>query len=187
MCKRVLVAAIVLCAVGVGVAQGAINYDPSQTAPAPVLNNGWAYDQINAALPALSIDSPYPYNLGPGGATFAITDDFIVGDVYTVFDFGVPILVTAFGPPPSHPFGFGPPNPFGDLAWQIPQYSHGEVFLGPGAHLLTVGGNGAGGVPAGLWVRIDGGVIPEPASLLIWSLLGCVAIGGWLWRRRKTA
>jgi hypothetical protein len=73
-----------------------LNFDPSSTPPAPVLDAGWAYDQINAAW-VNSADSPYVYNLG-GWATLTVTDDFIQGDVYRVFDSGTLILETTFTP-----------------------------------------------------------------------------------------
>ncbi len=79
-----------------------------------------------------------------------------------IFDFGNPILVTAFlGPMP--PFGGPGPDPFG---WLNGGYSHGQVVLGAGQHSLVITGNGAGGIPAGFFTRIDA-VVPEPASLLL--------------------
>jgi hypothetical protein len=35
--------------------------------------------------------------------------------------------------------------------------------------------------------RLTTGVIPEPASLVVWSLLGALGIGVAWWRRRRAA
>ena len=63
-----------------------LNFNPLLPAPAPVLNAGWASDRINAAN-VDSLDSAYRYDLACP-ALFTITDDFVVGDTYKVYDFG---------------------------------------------------------------------------------------------------
>ena len=87
--KRLL--AICLVAIVVNIASA--NYDPEGIPPAPVLDAGWFYDQINQAF-VDSIDSPYIYNL-TNPAYFRITDDFVVGDTFYVRDFGILILTTS--------------------------------------------------------------------------------------------
>jgi len=166
---------ITICLVTMMVSSASANYDPAATPPAPVLDAGWSYDQINAAF-VDSIDSPYIYNL-TNPAYFRITDDFIVGDIYFVRDFGALILTTTL-PYAGVPTGF--PNP-GEWAWQNPAYSGGEVLLAAGPHHLTVQGNGAGGIPAGLYTQLT--TIPAPGAIL----LGSIGAGlvGWL-RRRKS-
>ncbi len=151
----------------------AINYSPDLEPPAPVLGAGWAYDQINAAF-ADSIDSPYIFNLS-SDAVFRITDDFIKGDVYYVYDFGALILTTTFYTGGLLP----PPSGYGDSAWYNIIYSKGEVTLQSGNHQLTVQGNGAGGIPAGFYTRID--AVPEPSTFLLISA-GLAGVG--LLRRR---
>jgi hypothetical protein len=136
-------------------------------APPPVLAAGWSYDQINAAGPP-SVDSPYVYNY-PFPTVFRITDDFLPGDVYTVLDFGLPIMATAFGVGAPLP---PPPGP-GDAPWYNPQYSKATAALLPGPHSLSVTGNGAGGLPAGFWVRLD--YVPEPGAYALVAGLGLVA------------
>jgi hypothetical protein len=175
---RFLLAALVLFLGALTAHAGTIgNWDPSLPAPAPVLNAGWASDQINAAgPPATSLDSPYIYNLA-FPATFTITDDFIVGDVFTVWDFGNPILVAAnWGAMP--PFGGPGPDPFG---WLNAGYAKGSVQLAAGPHSLDVTGNGAGGVPAGFWTRIDSAPVPEPSTLALLS----VGLGALCFLRRR--
>jgi len=152
----------------------AANYDPLGNPPAPILDAGWAYDQVNLANQD-SIDSPYVYNL-LGPAYFRITDDFIVGDIYKVYDFGAPILTTVI-PYAGVPTGF--PDP-GESAWQNPAYSGGEVLLAAGPHSLTVQGNGQGGLPAGFYTQIT--TVPAPGAILLGGI--GVSVVSWLRRRR---
>lgn len=154
-----------------------VNYDPLTPAPAPVLDAGWTYDQINQAF-VNSIDSPYIYNL-TGPAYFRITDDFVPGDIYFVRDFGNLILTTTL---PYAGVPTGMPGA-GEWAWQNPAYSGGEVLLAAGAHNLTVQGNGAGGVPAGFYTQLTSVTIPAPGAIV----LGSIGAGlvGWLRRRRS--
>ena len=171
---------IVMCAIIIGVAglvsTASANFDPEGTPPAPVLDAGWFYDQINAAF-VDSIDSPYIFSLATP-AYFRITDDFIVGDTYYVRDFGVLILTTS-APYAGVPTGF--PNP-GESAWQNPAYSGGEILLAVGPHSLTVQGNGQGGTPAGFYTQLTSTVIPAPGAILLGSIGAGVV--SWLRRRR---
>ncbi len=167
---------IAICLVAMMVSTASANYDPAGTPPAPVLDAGWSYDQINAAF-VDSLDSPYIYNLTTP-AYFRITDDFIVGDIYYVRDFGALILTTTL-PYAGVPTGF--PDP-GESAWQNPAYSGGEVLLAVGPHQLTIQGNGAGGVPAGFYTQLTSAPIPAPGAVLLGSI--GVSLVGWLRRRR---
>jgi hypothetical protein len=170
-----VVATIILAISIVGQVQGnVLNYDPEMPAPAPVLDAGWASDQIDYAF-VNSLDSPYVYNL-TNSAYFRITDDYIVGDTYYVYDFSSLILTTS-APYAGIPTGF---MGGGENAWQDPAYSGGEVLLAPGYHYLTVQGDGIGGLPAGLWTQLT--TVPEPATL---CMLGLGALS--LIRRKKHA
>jgi hypothetical protein len=166
--------ALLLVALPAALAGPVGNYDPFLPAPAPILNAGWVSDVI-FGIGTPSGDSPYLYNLA-APAIFTITDDFIMGDVYTVTDNLVVILVTGnWGAMP--PFGGPGPDPFG---WVTAGYAKGQVLLGAGAHSLSVSGNGAGGVPAGFYTRIDSAV-PEPSTLALWS----VGLGALCFLRRR--
>jgi hypothetical protein len=140
-------------------------------AAAPVLDGGWASDSISAAATD-SLSSPYVYNLS-GGAVFSITDDFVTGDQYKVYDFGVLILTTtAASAIAGQPYGGGVGGP---------GYQWGSVSLSAGAHSLTVQGDGAGGIPAGFYTRLDS--VPDSGNLA--ALLGLVFAGLMVAARRK--
>lgn len=173
--KKLIVLCLVVLVVG-SVSNAAFNYDPDATPPAPVLDAGWAYDQIDAAF-VNSVDSPYIYNL-TNPAYFRITDDFIVGDTYFVYDFGTQILATSASYA-GVPTGFSDP---GETAWQSSAYSGGEVLLAEGAHHLVIHGDGAGGLSAGFYTQLTSAPVPAPGAIL----LGSIGVGlvGWLRRRR---
>ncbi len=153
------------------VASQALNYDPAQPAPAPVLDAGWAYDQIDAAFTD-SVDSAYVYSPLATAATLTVTDDFNPGDTYYVYDFGSLILTTSVSG------GGAPQGGAGGAA-----YSWGSVLLSAGNHNITVQGDGIGGIPAGFYTRLDTThPTPDAGSF---ALVGGAVWAGLLGLRRK--
>jgi hypothetical protein len=147
---------------------------------APVLNGGWFEDTIQA-VNVSSDFSPYEFTL-LDDAFFRITDAFLVGDIYTVFETGgtTPLLTTSFQ---GFAAGFGD-NATADNGWTSDRLSSAEILLSAGTYSLEVFGDGAGGLPAGFFVRLDSAtqVVPVPAALPL--LAGGVALLG-VARRRK--
>jgi hypothetical protein len=148
---------------------------------APILDAGWEFDATLGASDVVlaaatdSVGSPYNYVLA-APAVFRITDQFVVGDIWSVFDFGALILTTSFV---GFPAGFGD-NAVADAGWTSPFFSSGEVLLAAGNHQLTVQGDGEGGLPARFFTRIDS--VPEPTMGML-LVLGAVALAA---RRRRT-
>ena len=149
----------------------------------PVLNGGWVFDQVDAVM-APSESSPYVFTLA-NPAFFRITDQFVPGDVYDVFDSGTLILVTTFNgaQSPLSPVG----DPVGEMGWESALYSHGQVLLAAGAHSITVEDTtGAFGIPAGFYTRLDSAPIntPEPAALVLLGI-GLTGLGAFGLRRKS--
>ena len=134
---------------------------------------GWQYDQLDAAGAATTF-GPWEFTIETK-CYFRITDDFIVGDQYTAVDGTLGLLgSTAFNGPQA-PTGAGGP---GEGAWQSGNYQTFEISLQPGSYSITIFGDGAGGIPAGLWVQLE--KVPAPGTLALLGMGGLVAA-----RRRR--
>jgi hypothetical protein len=141
---------------------------PHASAASLILGAGWSSDTINATS-ADSLSSPYLLTF-TSPAVFSVTDAFVVGDTFFVYNFGSLILTTsvAAGTP------FTPSDALADNAWESGAYSIGSVLLPAGNHSITIQGDGGGGVPAGFYARVDAAV-PEPGSS---AVLLTIALAG---------
>ena len=139
-------------------------------APAPVLNAGWNYDQVDVVAQN-SEDSPYVYNI-TSPEEFTITDAFVAGDNYFVYDNGILILTTTV------PGGPGTPTSNPATAYADGGFSEGSVLLGDGSHSLTIQSDlGAGLGAAGFYDRLDSVSAPDGGLTAGLLSLGMLALG----------
>ena len=150
------------------------------SATAITAGSGWQNDQVDAAGTP-SENSPWTFTVS-GPAMFSVTDAYIVGDVYQLFDASMTLVDTS-----TFYVGGGvqADGSFLGQAWANGSYSHLEYHVGPGSYSFTVEGDGAGGLPAGFGVRLDSAV-PEPATWAL-MLLGFGGMGLMLRRGRREA
>lgn len=158
MKTRIALAALLACA-GAATAQNGGDGERISLA----LNGGWMYDELEE-IGSPTSNSPIEFTLD-APAYFRITDDFVFGDVWTAVGLG---NTTQNGP--QAPTIFGGP---GEEAWQNPTYGHLEVILAPGFYSFIVTGDGAGGLPAGVYLQLES--IPGPGALTMLTMGGALA------------
>jgi hypothetical protein len=118
----------------------------------------------------------YDFLLGDT-ATLNVTDAFVVGDVFQIFDNGVSLFTTG----PFNLAGGTTSDP--DTAFAGSIYSHGSIVLGAGSHsitgIATSSPTGSGGAYIEL---VKGGAVPEPAT---WAMMiAGFGMVGYMARRR---
>jgi hypothetical protein len=121
-------------------------------------------------------DPPWTYNtVFPIGSQVTIVDAFLKGDIFTLYDFGVPVGSTTLVPNLGTGTETDP-----DLALLDFGYSRGTFGLGAGAHSLTiqVALNALDSTGGAAYFRVDPCGIPVPPTvyLLGTSLLGLVGL-----------
>lgn len=135
----------------------------------------------SSGTPTAFLDAPaWTFNAGAGGATLTVTDAFLAGDVFQVFDFGVPLGLTS-APVDGVDCGDDPV-----VCLATAGMSSGVFALGAGAHSLTLLASQApGGLGTGyLQVAAAVAAVPEPASIaLVLAALVAARAG----RRRPSA
>lgn len=138
-----LIAAIAVIVLLVGVSTGyAADNGGSGTAgedPAIVVGQHWyatgidtppAFFWLGDGAP-FNIEGPFTFNSAVP-VTVYVTDDFLKGDRFRVYDFGTPIGDTSLVPIASG-VEVGP-----DAAFADPTYSSGAFYLAAGAHSITI-------------------------------------------------
>lgn len=162
------------------VATALVAWSGSASAAALVVGSGWQADTLTGSG-APTAQSPWTFTIG-STSTLSVSDDFVPGDTFTLS--GGVAGITSFFAGASDVRATGP----GGAAWLNPVYSKFSTVLGAGSYSFSLTGPGQGGIPAGLWVRLDegalAGAVPEPA---VWAfmLIGFGFIGGAL-RSAKT-
>jgi len=149
-------------------------------AAAIVADTGWSEDELQAAN-AATLSSPWTFTLtGPG--VFRVTDAYIPGDSYWLYDGATLLATSAFVAKSSLDASFF------DSAWTDAAYSKLEYALGAGSYSLTIKGDGVAGLPAGLGVRLDTltSAVPEPTT---WAfmIVGFGLLGGAVRASRQKA
>ena len=116
------------------------------------------------------------------GDTLTVTDAFLKGDSFDVYDFGALIGSTSMVPASSSNTTSDP-----DAAFADPTYSHGVFALGVGAHdislVTSVSPFGGGGA----YLRRDPAMAstPEPGTVALLCSMGLTG-AGFLARRKRT-
>jgi hypothetical protein len=144
-------------------------------ATALVVNSGWQNDEDDI-LGQPTINSPWTFTIS-SGATFSVVDCCVPGDDYSLS--GDSNATSTFTP--GLATDIRATGSYGQY-WADGAYSRISVFFGPGTYSITITGDGIGGIPAGLGVRLDSAV-PEPAS---WAfMLAGFGLIGTAMRRRS--
>lgn len=147
---------------------------PASAAVLP-LDAGWQDDQLSTAGQPTD-NSAWTFTL-TSGAHLTVTDYFITGDVYVLSGDVTGTSTFYAGANDVRATGFYGPG------WLDANYSKFSTYLAAGTYSFSITGQGEGGIPAGLGVRLDSGV-PEPAA---WAMMlaGFGLVGAGM-RRRST-
>ena len=123
------------------------------------LDGGWSDDSLSV-VGQPTVNSAWTFTIA-NGARFSLTDCCLVGDVWTLSGDIAGVTTVGVGPNDIRATGSYGAN------WLNPTLGKFTKYLGAGTYNFSVTGDGGGGLPAGLGLRLDS-AIPEPAS---WAML----------------
>ena len=149
---------------------------PSARATVLISGSGWQSDVV--PLPGVpSTKSVWTFTVAQA-SFLSVVDRAIPGDVYTLT--GDVAGVSSFSARSAADVQAS--GLFGSF-WTNILYSKLAVLVAPGAYRFSISGDGKGGSPAGLGLRLDASPVPEPSS---WALLiSAFGIVGVMLRRRS--
>jgi YVTN family beta-propeller protein len=133
----------------------------------------------SGGTPTTFLDAPPWTFLAPlAGAELTVTDAFLAGDRFQVFDFGVSIGLTS-APVGNVNCGDDPVD-----CLNTPGISNATFSLAAGNHSLTIAPTLASGGGSG-YLRVDAAAVPEPGSWVLFAI-GSAAISiSRLWSRAR--
>lgn len=150
---------------------------PSAQATVLVSGSGWQSDV--APKPGVPTTKSAWTFIVSEASVLSVVDRFIPGDMYTITgDIGGATMFFAGSASDVQASG-----PYGSF-WLSASYSKIAVRIGPGSYSFSISGDGRGGTPSGLGVRLDASPVPEPGS---WAMfVSAFGVVGVMLRRRRS-